>query len=81
MPSFKDNVLVAVTNTPGVGAVTVGAAARDQAWRAQIDNLTHAFGQALQALKQPAPRGKVQQFNVTYDAKGRVDVVVPTYEK
>ena len=55
-------------------------AARDQAWRAQIENMTLAFGQALQALKQPEPRGKVQQFNVTYDSIGRVDVVVPTYE-
>lgn len=55
--------------------------ARDQAWRAQIDNLTHAFGQALQALKPAAPKGKVQKFNVTYDSIGRVDVVVPIYEK
>lgn len=54
--------------------------ARDQAWRAQIDNLTHAFGQALQACKPAAPKGKVQKFNITYDASGRVDVVVPTYE-
>ena len=68
---------------PGLSRADVDAmlAARDQVWRAQIDNLTHAFGQALQALKQPEPRGKVQQFNVTYDAKGRVDVVVPTYEQ
>ena len=68
---------------PGLSRADVDAmlAARDQAWRAQIENLTLAFGQALQALKQPEPRGKVQQFNVTYDSIGRVDVVVPTYEK
>ena len=67
---------------PGLSRADVDAmlAARDQAWRAQIENLTLAFGQALQALRQPEPRGKVQQFSVTYDSIGRVDVVVPTYE-
>ena len=67
---------------PGLSRADVDAmlTARDQAWRAQIENLTHAFGRALQALKQPAPRSKVQQFSVTYDSIGRVDVVVPTYE-
>ena len=67
---------------PGLSRAEVDAmlTARDQSWRAQIENLTHAFGRALQALKQPAPRSKVQQFSVTYDSIGRVDVVVPTYE-
>lgn len=58
--------------------------ARDQVWRSQFEALTRALDESLRAMKVPQatspPPARLKKFNVTYDAMGRVDVVVPTYE-
>lgn len=69
--------------TPGLSREDVERmlAARDQMWRGQIELLSSALDESLLALKAvPAPP-RLKKFNVTYDANGRVDVVVPIYEK
>ena len=58
-------------------------AARDQVWRGQFEALARLLNESLRAKTTHAaspPPARLKKFNVTYDAMGRVDVVVPTYE-
>lgn len=76
----------ALPTEPGLSTAEVERmmAAMDQVWRGQLDALARALDEALRAKAVPAPApapARLKKFNVTYDAMGRVDVVVPTYEK
>ena len=75
---------ISARGKPGLSTAEVERmmAAMDQVWRGQLDALAHALDEALRAKAVPAPApARLKKFNVTYDAMGRVDVVVPTYEK
>ena len=70
---------------PGLSLAEVEAmmAARDQVWRGQFEALARLLDESLRAKAPQAtspPPARLKKFNVTYDAMGRVDVVVPTYE-